>query len=54
MEKNNFVSFEKFREKGKKQTIENKISDKEILEKAEEVRKLHQRMLREGEINGTV
>ncbi len=42
------------RQKGKKQSVETKISDKEILKKAEEVKKLHQRMLEEGEMNGTV
>jgi hypothetical protein len=54
MDKNTFMSFEKFRQKGKKQSVETKISDKEILKKAEEVKKLHQRMLEEGEMNGTV
>lgn len=42
MDKSNFITFDKF--KSKKQTVknENKLSKEEILQKAEELRKIHQ------------
>ncbi|MEY2669790.1 MAG: hypothetical protein RLZZ577_106 [Bacteroidota bacterium] len=49
MDKNNFMSFEKFRQKGKRQSVENNTSDEDILKKVAEIKRVHQMKLRGGE-----